>query len=75
MQRTLAFYAASLSVLICAITGAGQTLGNSGTIQGTVLDPSGAVLPGATVTIQNPVSEYTRSMRSARLVFPLPVGP
>ena len=61
MQRTLAIYAAGLSVLICAITGAGQTLGNSGTIQGTVLDPSGAVMPGATVTIQNPVSEYTRS--------------
>ncbi len=34
---------------------------NSGTITGTVTDPSGAVVPGATVTINNPVSEYTRT--------------
>jgi hypothetical protein len=34
---------------------------NSGSINGTVTDPSGAVIPGATVSIQNPVSAYTRS--------------
>ncbi|HUI85154.1 MAG TPA: TonB-dependent receptor [Candidatus Binatia bacterium] len=28
---------------------------------GTVTDPSGAVVPGATVVIQNPVSEFTRT--------------
>jgi len=33
----------------------------SGTITGTITDPSGAVVPGATVTINNPVSEYTRT--------------
>jgi len=32
--------------------------GASGTITGTVTDPTGAVLPGATVTIENPVSQY-----------------
>jgi len=38
----------------------GQT-GNSGTINGTVTDPSGAVVVGATVTIHNPVSEFERT--------------
>jgi hypothetical protein len=34
---------------------------NSGSITGTISDPTGAVIPGATVSIQNPVSEYTRT--------------
>ena len=34
---------------------------NSGTIHGSVLDPSGAVIAGAAVTIENPVSHYSRS--------------
>lgn len=32
--------------------------GNSGTITGTVTDPSGSAIPGATVTIHNPLSGY-----------------
>ena len=35
--------------------------GNSGTISGTVLDPSGAAIAGATVEIHNPVSALDRS--------------
>ncbi len=34
---------------------------NSGSLNGVVTDPSGAVIPGASVTIQNPVSAYTRT--------------
>jgi len=37
-----------------------QTTGSS-SITGTVADQSGAVVPGATVVISNPVSQYTRS--------------
>jgi hypothetical protein len=37
-----------------------QSLGTSGSIQGSVVDPSGAVIAGATVEIQNPVSGYMR---------------
>jgi hypothetical protein len=37
-----------------------QELGGAGTIQGTVKDPTGAVLRGATVTIVNPVSGLRR---------------
>src|SRR5437762_8763329 len=31
-------------------------------ISGTVVDPSGAVVPGATVEIRNPVSQFERSV-------------
>jgi hypothetical protein len=34
---------------------------NAGSINGIVTDPSGAVIPGAIVSIQNPVSHYARS--------------
>ncbi len=34
---------------------------NSGSIAGIVTDPSGAVIPGASVMIQNPVSGYNRT--------------
>ncbi len=50
-----------LITLLFAGTLFGQALGTSGTIQGTVLDPSGAAVAGATVMIQNPVSGYVRS--------------
>jgi hypothetical protein len=40
---------------------AGQSTGNAGSISGTVTDPTGAVVPGATVQVHNPVSEFTRS--------------
>src|SRR5580704_12060453 len=38
--------------------------GNSGTISGTVVDPSGAVVAGAAVTIHNPVSGYDRTVQT-----------
>jgi hypothetical protein len=48
-------------------------------ISGTVTDPSGAVVPNATVEIQNPVSKYDRSTTtdtSGRFHFPnLPFNP
>jgi hypothetical protein len=34
---------------------------SSGSVRGTVLDPSGAVIAGATVSIENPVSHYSQS--------------
>ena len=35
-----------------------QSLGNAGTLEGTVTDPSGSVVPNATVTIVNRLSDY-----------------
>jgi len=37
---------------------------NSGAIAGSVTDSTGAVVPGATVTIANPVSGYTRAAKT-----------
>jgi Carboxypeptidase regulatory-like domain/TonB-dependent Receptor Plug Domain len=34
---------------------------NAGSIAGTVTDPTGAVVPGASVSINNPVSQYART--------------
>jgi Carboxypeptidase regulatory-like domain/TonB-dependent Receptor Plug Domain len=49
-------------LFIFAITSTtqGQNAGNSTSVGGTVADPSGAVIPGATVTIDNPVSQFQR---------------
>jgi len=51
----LAFFSASG---LCAF---GQSAGNSTSVAGTVLDPSGAVVPNATVEIRNPVSGFDRT--------------
>ena len=38
-----------------------QSAGNSGSINGSVLDPTGAVVPSATIEIRNPVTGFDRS--------------
>jgi Carboxypeptidase regulatory-like domain len=63
MRSVRAFLAALfllLGALAAAPAGRAQN-GNSANIAGTVTDPSGAVVVGATVTIHNPVSQYERS--------------
>jgi hypothetical protein len=53
-----------LFVLILAtLTGSAQG-GNAGAVRGTVTDPSGAVIPGATVHLTNPASGVDRSVIS-----------
>jgi hypothetical protein len=63
---------------ICAISGSAQTTGNS-SLSGVVADPSGAVVPGATVEIHNPVSQFDRSTTTdgaGRFSFPnVPFNP
>ncbi|HWN76202.1 MAG TPA: TonB-dependent receptor [Candidatus Udaeobacter sp.] len=56
--RSFLFLVSQLALLTCIAT---AQMGNSGSIEGVVKDPSGAVVPGAAVQIANPVSGYTRS--------------
>ncbi len=37
---------------------------STGTVRGSVADPTGAVIAGATVEIQNPVSHYTQKVKT-----------
>lgn len=51
-----------LGLFLCSCAGGllyGQAA--SGTVRGSVLDPSGAAIPGATVEIRNPVSHYDQT--------------
>jgi hypothetical protein len=63
--RTFAFFQFLIALVI--VTGTlslAQSGGNSTSVTGTVMDPSGAVVPNATIKIHNPVSQYQRSTTS-----------
>jgi hypothetical protein len=53
--------ASLISVFFLSLTLQAQSSGNSGSITGTVLDPTGAVVPNATVEIHNPITHFDRS--------------
>src|SRR5260370_8714907 len=57
--RSYGFLIVSLALLFFAGSARAQ-LGNSGSIDGVVKDPSGAAIPGARVQITNPVSGFHR---------------
>src|SRR5437899_9855572 len=54
----------TLVVSIIACIAGAQSAGNSGSINGTVLDSTGAVVPNAKIEIRNPVSGFDRSTTS-----------
>lgn len=59
MRRVLFAVCAFLFLYFLSIAPAGfAQAGSSGTVAGVVTDPSGGAIPGAAVTIQNPVSGY-----------------
>ncbi len=49
------------AVVLSAATANAQSGGSSGSISGAVSDPSGAVVPNASIEIHNPVSGYDRT--------------
>ena len=60
--RVSAFFLLFVSIVTFSATALlAQSGGNSTSVTGTVLDPSGAVVPNAVVTVHNPVSQYERS--------------
>ena len=51
------------AVLLCACAAMGQSIG-AGTVGGKVADPSGAVLVGAVVSLQNSQTNYRQAVRT-----------
>ena len=49
-------------VTLCAAVAFGQAQSNAADLQGFVRDPSGAVVVGATVTVRNPATNFTRDV-------------
>ena len=69
----------ALALLLSPSFAHAEAGGASSSITGTVADPSGAVVPGATVEIQNPVSRFDRSTTTddaGKFTFPnVPLNP
>jgi hypothetical protein len=60
MKPSFRAIAISIALFPCVFNGFAQGGGdNSGTVRGSVVDPSGAAIPKATVTVENPVSHFT----------------
>ena len=64
MRRPDLLRALSLTVLLAFIATLGHAQSNSGTVSGTITDPSGAVIPGATVDLSNHVTGYKRTAKT-----------
>ncbi len=66
MQRGKFLWAfiAAITLFLVAPRLVAQSSSNSTSVSGTVIDPSSAVVSGATVEIQNPVSGYERTTRT-----------
>lgn len=62
MRSVLMVLAVGIALLICATLAVAQT--SSGQITGRVLDPGGAVVTGATVTLTNQATGETRTLKT-----------
>lgn len=59
-------FAVWMSILLIAGVLSAQTQSRTGTIMGTVLDQSGAVVPGATITVKSADTGVTREVKTDR---------
>src|SRR5208282_102915 len=77
-ELVIAVVVAMFGLALCVSSANAQTSGNS-SLSGVVSDPTGAVVPGATVEIHNPVSQFSRSTTTdsaGRFSFPnIPFNP
>ncbi len=62
--RIFRLLGAIASTLLIIAGSAAHAQSNSGSMTGTVADSTGAVIPGATVTIANAISGYTRTQKT-----------
>jgi Carboxypeptidase regulatory-like domain/TonB-dependent Receptor Plug Domain len=65
MKQFVGYFTVFVGLLSCAFLSYGQAAGaNTGAISGSVVDSSGAAIPGASVTAQNPVSHFTGTAKT-----------
>ncbi len=70
-KNTFAQLASGLALIVC-MAAAGLAQSTNGTIRGTILDPSGALVPQAQITITN-ATGFSRTLKSgATGAFELP---
>src|SRR5450432_1289685 len=60
--RKTSSIAAFITVFFLALSSHAQSGGSSTSVTGTVVDPTGAVVPNAVVEIRNPVSAFERTV-------------
>lgn len=63
MQKHILFFTLSIGLIFGTLSSWAQS---SGTLEGVVKDPSGGVVPNATVEIHNPLSHFERSATTDR---------
>jgi len=65
-MRIVAWSLVAVLSLSIATHMSAQSLGNAGTIEGAVTDPSGGAVAKAQITLHNPVTGYSQSVESGR---------
>ncbi len=62
MKKELLHFFAIVALMICSVGVFAQSQATTGTIQGTIVDPNGAVVSGATVNVKNVETGFERTV-------------
>ncbi len=62
MSRSLRAFSSIVSVLLLSFAAFAQSQATTGTIQGTIVDPNGAIINGASVTVKNTGTGFERTV-------------
>lgn len=64
MSRSLRAFSSIVSVLLLSFAALAQSQATTGLIQGTIVDPNGAIINGASVTVKNTETGFERTVSS-----------